>query len=102
MKTYQPKHMNMFVTVEGHNCEGKAFTVKLEFILHPPKDSNHYGTGYYMSVITPSFDYYVDVRYAQTLDIEKLADAWIRDNYGKNAEKLTKSFPPEEFKPEEE
>ena len=55
-----------------------------------------------MSVITPSYDYYVDVRYAQTLDIEKLADAWIRDNYGKNAEKLTKSFPTEEFRPDEE
>lgn len=88
--------MNLHLTaiVSGLNCSEKPFTDTCRFELLPPKDSNHYGTGYYMSVRIPgSVDDYVDVRYEGTTDISELADRWIRNYFGKNVHKVVKEFP---------
>ena len=42
----------MNATVKGTTCEGEPFTESLTFILVPPTDNKHYGTGYYMTVKT--------------------------------------------------
>lgn len=92
----------MFATVKGHDCRGNEFETNLEFNLVPPAEGeSHYGTGYYMVVKhscknDPPLKDYVDVRYEQTTDIEILADRWIKNYYGKNAEEVTKEFPAEE------
>ena len=86
------KHNTMKAIVSGTNCSGKAFTVTCDFTMIPPADSNHYGTGYYMMVLMPGDKHYVDVRYERTTDIEVLADRWIKNWFGKNAEKVVKVF----------
>lgn len=88
--------MNLYLTatVSGINCSGKPFTDTCRFELLPPKNSDHYGTGFYMSVRIPgSVDDYVDVRYERTTDISELADRWIQGYFGKNARQVTKEFP---------
>ena len=93
------KYLNMSATVHGHDCSGKEFTDALTFTLLPPEDSQHYGTGYYMRVSqhNPDFNnkHLVDVRYERTTDIEILADRWIENYYGCNAEDICKEFPRE-------
>ena len=79
-------------TVSGTDCMGEAFTTTCEFTLHPPEDSNHYGTGYYMTVKTPENKHLVDVRYERTTDIETLADRWIKSWFGENAKEVVKEF----------
>ena len=66
--------------------EPKQFEEKVTFTLYPPKDGEpRYGTGYYMGVdFENGNDAYVDVRYAKTTDIKKLADQYINDYWGKN------------------
>lgn len=96
------KYGKMFATVRGTTCEGEAFTEEIEFTLIPPKDNNHYGTGFYMNVERQTKDYpkpmvdYVDVRYERTTDIEILADRWIKGYYGANAKEVEKTFPKED------
>lgn len=89
-------YLNMRATVYGHDCSGKEFTDSLEFTLLPPADDQHYGTGYYMRVAqsNPNFNnqHLVDVRYERTTDVEILADRWIENYYGKNAEDVRKEF----------
>lgn len=82
----------MKAIVSGTTCDGEAFTETCDFTMIPPTDSNHYGTGYYMMVLRPGDKHYVDVRYERTTDIEVLADRWIKNWYGKNAEKVVKIF----------
>ena len=82
----------MKAIVSGTTCEGEAFTVTCDFTMIPPKDSNHYGTGYYMMVLLPGDKHYVDVRYERTTDIEILADRWIQNFFGKNAKEVIKEF----------
>lgn len=89
-------YLTMNATVKGRGYSGKEFEDRLEFILIPP-EGEHYGTGYYMRVIqsNPEFEnkHLVDVRYERTTDIETLADRWIENYYGKNAEDVQKQFP---------
>lgn len=80
----------MKATVSGTTCEGKPFTEPLVFTMVPPSDSNHYGTGYYMTVKTPAQTHLIDVRYERTTDVEILADRWIKNWYGKNAQEVIK------------
>ena len=91
----------MTATVEGiqeHSEDKRPFKEELTFILLPPKDSNHYGTGYYMRVIVKDSDgktenkHLVDVRYERTTDVEILADRWIKNWYGNNAKSVSKCF----------
>jgi DNA-binding transcriptional regulator YiaG len=86
-------YTTMTATVSGTNCEGNPFSLTCEFTLIPPKDSNHYGTGYYMRVEAPGIRDLLDVRYERTTDISVLADRWIRDYFGKNAKEVVKEFP---------
>lgn len=86
------EHKNMKAIVKGTTCAGKPFTTSLEFTMIPPEDSNHYGTGYYMTVETPVETYLVDVRYERTTDVEILADRWMKNWYGQNAKEIIKQF----------
>jgi hypothetical protein len=90
------KYNTMKATVSGTTCEGEAFCENILFTMIPPSDSNHYGTGYYMTVKTPSQTHLIDVRYERTTDIEILADRWIKNWYGQNAKEVVKEFPVEE------
>lgn len=86
----------MLATIKGHNCRGDEFQTELEFNLIPPNDNeSYYGTGYYMIIKhlndIPLTDY-ADVRYEKTTNIEILADRWIKNYYGKNAEEVIKQF----------
>lgn len=91
------EHTTMKATVKGTTCEGAPFTETLEFAMIPPDDNNHYGTGYYMSVVATNESFpprkeYCDVRYERTTDIEVLADRYIENYYGKNAQEVIKQF----------
>ena len=90
------KYTTMKATVSGTTCEGKAFSEDLVFTMIPPSDSNHYGTGYYMTVKFPGSTIVIDVRYERTTDIEILADRWMKNWYGKNAHEVIKEFPADE------
>ena len=87
------KHNTMKAMISGTTYENEPFCEEVVFTLVPPSDSNHYGTGYYMTVKTPAQKHLVDVRYERTTDIEVLADRWIEGWYGKNAQEVTKEFP---------
>ena len=93
------KYGTMKALVKGHDCNGKEFEDTLNFKLIPPEaGEKHYGTGYYMTVEVTNEEYplqkhYVDVRYERTTDVEILADRWIKNFYGKNAEDIRKEFP---------
>lgn len=93
------KYDKMKAVVRGTDCEGNRFEEVLEFKMLPPKNSNHYGTGYYMSVkfLTSPYPHPLvetcDVRYERTTDVEILADRYIKNYYGKNAEEVEKQFP---------
>lgn len=84
----------MKAIVKGTSCNGEAFVANLEFTMIPPKDGeDYYGTGYYMMVeettdIFPKRKDYCDVRYERTTDIKVLADMYIKNYYGKNAEEV--------------
>ena len=83
-------------TVSGKTSEGEEFTEELTFKMLPPKDSNHYGTGYYMAVeMSLSGHQLIDARYERTTDVEILADRFIRTWYGDNTREITKRFPEE-------
>lgn len=82
----------MNATVKGTTFDGKAFTENLTFTLVPPTNSKHYGTGYYMTVKTPTQTLLIDVRYEHSTDVEILADRWIEGYYGKNAQDIFKMF----------
>ena len=86
------KYNTMKATVSGTTCEGQSFTEELLFTMIPPENSNHYGTGYYMTVKTSTQTHLIDVRYERTTDVEILADRWIENWYGKNAQEVTKQF----------
>ena len=78
-------------TIKGINCEGTPFIDELEFLLFPPTEKDHYGTGYYMSVKfskRPHDRQWVDVRYERTTNIGILANRWILSYYGKNAKEI--------------
>ena len=66
----------------------------------PKKGSNYYGTGYYITA-TPIKDngepdddaaIHWDMRYACTIDINELADIWVRDYYGGKITKKVKYY----------
>lgn len=82
----------MNATIKGTTCEGEPFTEDLLFTMVPPENSQHYGTGYYMTVKTPTQTHLIDVRYERTTDVEILADRWIKNWYGANAKEVTKWF----------
>ena len=91
------KYNTMKATVKGTTCDNEPFTENLEFTMVPPADSNHYGTGYYMTVKASSDNFpartdLLDVRYERTTDVEILADRDIENYYGKNAQEVTKEF----------
>lgn len=91
----------MFATVKGTDCTNQKFEEEIEFLLLPPNNEFHYGTGYYMRVKSLKSPYHkwselVDVRYTRTTDIEILADLFIKQYYGANAEEVIKTFPKEE------
>ena len=70
--------------------EPKTFDGVLEFTLIPPNEGEaHYGTGCYMDVRRKGESReYVDVRYAGTKDIKKLAKQYIEDRFGDNAKEI--------------
>lgn len=84
----------MKATVKGKTCDGEAFTEELLFTMIPPADgSSYYGTGYYMRVkMSISGTQIIDVRYERTTDVEILADRFIKNWYGSNAEDVSKEF----------
>lgn len=86
------KYTTMKATVKGTTCDNEPFAENLVFTMIPPEDSNHYGTGYYMTVKGSGRTDLIDVRYERTTDIEILADRYIESYYGKNAEEVTKEF----------
>lgn len=86
------QYNKMNAIIEGHDCQDKKFAENLTFTMIPPKDNNHYGTGYYMRVERQSGNDLVDVRYERTIDVEILADRYIKNYYGKNAESVAKCF----------
>ena len=80
----------------------KKFTVK-EWILTaiPPKEGTQYnGTGYYLNAVPlkkngkPDEDAAIhwDMRYAETTDIQVMADYWVRDYYGGSYTKKVKYY----------
>lgn len=71
----------MKVVVSGV-CQGKPFNTPITFTLVPPGVQNYYGNGHYMNVHLPDTSKSVDVRYAQTTDLKKLARIWLADYYG--------------------
>lgn len=91
------EYTKMYATVSGKTCEGEDFTEDLTFTLLPPaKGESHYGTGYHMRVdMSISRHQLLDVRYERTTDIEILADRFIKNWYGKNAQDVRKWFPAE-------
>lgn len=69
----------------------------------PPKEgTQYYGTGYYLSAVPfkkngkPDEDAAIhwDMRYAETKDIHKMADYWVRDYYGGTYTKKVKYYVP--------
>ena len=65
---------------------GKRYDTPVAFRLIPPKGLNYFGNGFTMTVevddySTPSI-HYLDVSYAGTVDLEKLARVWIKDFFG--------------------
>ena len=69
----------------------------------PPKEgTSYYGTGYYLSAVPlkkngkPDEDAAVhwDMRYAETRDIQVMADYWVRDYYGGTYTKKVKYYVP--------
>lgn len=96
------KYNKMKATIKGRthnnhpNFPDHEFEVILFFKLIPPEaGEKYYGTGYYMSIghsNNPGPHAYVDVRYEGTTDIEILADRWIKNYYGENAEEVSKEF----------
>lgn len=89
------KNTKMIATVKGHDCIGDAFETNVTFTMLPPKERSFYGTGFYMLVELGSDSQYVDVRYEKTTDVEILADRWIKNYFGTNAEEVSKLFPDE-------
>lgn len=91
------KYAKMKATVKGHDYRGEEFEDALEFeLIHPKDGEKYYGTGYYMTVDQKGDGihnrYPVDVRYERTTDIEIIADRWISNFYGANAEDVRKEF----------
>ena len=76
--------------VSGKDCRGIDFTEEVTFRLIPPSDNDYYGNGHYMAVDMPRNHFYVDCRYAGTTDIEKLADIWVKNYFGPNAQEVRK------------
>ena len=69
----------------------------------PPKEgTQYYGTGYYITAVplkkngTPDEEasVYWDMRYAETTDIDTMADYWVRDYYGGTYTKKVKYYVP--------
>ena len=69
----------------------------------PPKEGTQYqGTGYYITAVplkkngTPDEEAAVrgDMRYAETTDIDTMADYWVRDYYGGTYTKKVKYYVP--------
>ena len=66
----------------------------------PEEGSNYYGTGYHMTAVPIKDDgepdrnaaIYWDMRYAGTIDINELADIWVRDYYGGKIIKKVKYY----------
>ena len=83
--------------VRGISRDGKSFVAMVRFTVVPPKAGEAYcGNGYYMIVeeISDLFqkrEEVVDARYAQTTDIEVLAERYIESHYGKNAKEVSYS-----------
>ena len=77
---------NLKLAVNGVNCQGKEFNDVVVFELVKSKNENDYGTKLYMNVTQKNSGnkHFVDVRYARTTDIKKLAKAWLDDYYGAN------------------
>ena len=77
---------NLTLAVNGYNCIGKPFSDVVVFELVKSDNENDYGTKLYMSVTLKNSGYedYVDVRYAGTRDINKLAKGWLDGYYGEN------------------
>ena len=86
------KYFKLKATVSGVTCDGENFVEEILFEMLPPKNSNCYGTGYYMSVKMKGQSLYIDVRYEKTTDVEILADRWIKSYFGNNAKEVTKEF----------
>ena len=75
------------------NYRNRAFADVVNFTMIPPKGRDYQGNGYHMNVFVegnPSATHYIDVRYAQTRDVEKLARIWIKDFYGNTATDIRK------------
>ena len=86
------KYSKMKATISGMTCDGENFIEEILFEMLPPENSNHYGTGYYMSVKMQKQRLYIDVRYEKTTDVEILADRWIKSYFGNNAKEVVKEF----------
>lgn len=74
--------------VSGKDCQKQDFTTQVTFRLVPPTGKDYYGNGYYMTVDMPGNNFYVDCRYSGTTDINKLADTWMKNYFGPNAQEV--------------
>jgi len=74
--------------VTGKDCQKQDFSVEVTFRLIPPDSNDYYGNGYYMTVDMPNNHFYVDCRYSGTTDIGRLADTWIKNYFGPNAQEV--------------
>ena len=75
------------VKVIGFNVyTRKEFEEEIHFELVRSDNEFDYGNKHYMNVVRPKCKqhYFIDVRYAKTLDIKELAGAWIENYFGEN------------------
>lgn len=78
------------VLVKGFDRWTKeAFEEEIAFELVRSSNESDYGNKHYMSVHRPKWkkqnlDDFVDVRYAGTLDLKKLAKSWLEQYFGEN------------------
>jgi len=77
----------MKVIVSGA-CDGKPFKTPITFTLVPPGIPNYIGNGHYMNVHLPDTSKSIDVRFAQTTDLKKLARIWAADYFGSTLQSM--------------
>lgn len=71
--------------IKGHSEYDGDFELEAKFtLIEPDADEVYYGTGCYLKVKIEANKHWVDVRYAGTKDLAKLAQNWINSYFGSN------------------
>lgn len=76
--------------IKGHSNYSGDFEHEAKFtLLEPEANEVYYGTGCYMQVAFAGNKNLVDVRYAGTKNLAKLAKQWIEGYFGSNLREVT-------------